>query len=697
MSITPKAQRIIDWRESFTKMPDLQFFDIIRMYLGEVKTPYNKQNLLEELSSFLRKEENQLSFVRLLCNIDLKLLAAVRYIPHVSQDKLESYCCSMFGGRFSKLSLSEHLANLMQRLLVYEFTNSEDGKKELRLNPVLEEALLPLLPVELLLPPPSVKIERKYDQAKLNPNFLGSFISYIFMHSDLCKADGSIKKRNASELSDIFGYSDIAVFELLIKAFCNLNLIHQAEKNIDVDWKRLSAFSELPEMYQYAYLCASSCGHFSRTTMHANAQLLYDTLNAVPYGGYERQSVINLSFLIKENSSNDSIGKGGRFAQLMARAEGSSSDMTTELVMESMIDACVEFGLLRSYASDSAEVLYVPDSILKRKMSETVGKNLLSIDAGYVVTVLPGLTLYEYLPLIKFLSIRHYDTALEFEISKRSVMKSFDAGMTPSLIEEQLQAYSSYPVPQNIRVSLEDWNNSYSSASLYHGYVLKVSKENITKTLNDRMLSRYIVAEIAEGVFLLNFANDEEGLNVIEKSSLDFIGKINEPENNSEILSLMPLKKSSVSVFDGSGSISSAPYRLSSSLEQNKIIDELKKQVMQMDIPLEQKEGLLDRIERRIVVNPEQLRGSSVRFECIEVGGMNYQGKIHLIEDSIQSKGLLEIRLEDEDSFMGMPVQLLKHENDADVEITFEDKSSRIVTVGKISYLKKIKKSLSFD
>ena len=44
MNITPKAQRIIDWRESFTKMPDNSFFDIIRMYLGEVKTPYNKQS-----------------------------------------------------------------------------------------------------------------------------------------------------------------------------------------------------------------------------------------------------------------------------------------------------------------------------------------------------------------------------------------------------------------------------------------------------------------------------------------------------------------------------------------------------------------------------------------------------------------------------------------------------------------------------
>ena len=147
MSITPKAQRIIDWRESFTRMSDQQFFDIIRMYLGEIKTPYNKQNLLEDLSSFLRKEENRNAIVRLLCNIDLKLLAAVRFIPHVSRKKLEAYCGTMFGNKFSKVSMTEHLTNLMQRLLVFEFMNPLDGNVELRINPLLEEVLLPLIPI----------------------------------------------------------------------------------------------------------------------------------------------------------------------------------------------------------------------------------------------------------------------------------------------------------------------------------------------------------------------------------------------------------------------------------------------------------------------------------------------------------------------------------------------------------------------
>ena len=58
MKLDPKVERILEWRESFSSLPDDYFFDIIHMYLGEIKTPYNKPKLIEELSTILRKKEN---------------------------------------------------------------------------------------------------------------------------------------------------------------------------------------------------------------------------------------------------------------------------------------------------------------------------------------------------------------------------------------------------------------------------------------------------------------------------------------------------------------------------------------------------------------------------------------------------------------------------------------------------------------
>ena len=56
MNLDAKVQKIIQWRESFCTLPDKFFFELVRIYLGEVKTPYNKQKLAEEIGAFLRKK-----------------------------------------------------------------------------------------------------------------------------------------------------------------------------------------------------------------------------------------------------------------------------------------------------------------------------------------------------------------------------------------------------------------------------------------------------------------------------------------------------------------------------------------------------------------------------------------------------------------------------------------------------------------
>ena len=38
------------WQEAISSLPDKQFFNTMRLYLGEIKTPYNKQRLTEQLA-----------------------------------------------------------------------------------------------------------------------------------------------------------------------------------------------------------------------------------------------------------------------------------------------------------------------------------------------------------------------------------------------------------------------------------------------------------------------------------------------------------------------------------------------------------------------------------------------------------------------------------------------------------------------
>ena len=47
------------WYDFLTDMNETRFFDLMRLYAGEIKTPYNKQKLIETLTAFLHREENR--------------------------------------------------------------------------------------------------------------------------------------------------------------------------------------------------------------------------------------------------------------------------------------------------------------------------------------------------------------------------------------------------------------------------------------------------------------------------------------------------------------------------------------------------------------------------------------------------------------------------------------------------------------
>ena len=45
---------------------------------------------------------------------------------------------------------------------------------------------------------------------------------------------------------------------------------------------------------------------------------------------------------------------------------------------------------------------------------------------------------------------------------------------------------------QNLKINITEWYNSYSSAQLYYGYVLKVTDSNIPFAENNPNIKKYI-------------------------------------------------------------------------------------------------------------------------------------------------------------------------------------------------------------
>ena len=683
---------ISNWQEAISSLPDKQFFNTMRLYLGEIKTPYNKQRLTEQLASFIRKEENLHSIITLLDSFDVEILTAISLIPKASQDTLLQF----FNSTYSVTEFYAAIVNLTERLLIYTDKDKISGKEYLAINPLIKEFLTPYLDTKLIFPDFKAEILSIDDAFAISPNLLAAYISYIKIKGISCKADGTIKKNDQNRLAEIFPGKE-KVIQLLTNAFVNLSILTEGSKGYCLDSDRVKAFSKLSEPQQYALLCAAAVSRFSRDGLKKEAQLLLDCLTSIPESGFTRQAILRLAFLAGTfTEEGNAFAKKSRFSMILeaARQEvGTEPEQNAEL-LDRMIDCAMEFGLLQKLGkTSSGEELY---KCALEDFSQPGFPKVLNLDSTFTVTLLPGLSLSQLLPLTDFMMIKRCGLASEFEITRQSCSNGFDADWTPDSIFECISNYTNYEIPQNLQINITEWYNSYSSAMLYHGYILKVRDNNISLAENNPNIKKYIKEKLAEGIYLLNIPAGTSINDFIEESSLDFLGNVKSSDAKSDFTSFPLLRnghKLSIMTYSNSGEC-----KKTSIADADKLLKKLKASLdsQKMDKPL--KESLSHRISSRLILSEGQLQNASVRTEILEADGMDFAGKVHLIEASIKEEDLMELQLPSPDgkggffSIVGHPLGISKQPGEAVMRFQVEPtKDIENLLVSRITHLRRLR------
>ena len=395
------VENIMLWRESLSLMQDSHFFDLLQMYLGEIKTPYNKPNLIEQLSSFLRKEETKQTMISLLSKEDLELLTAIYLIPKITQKKLLKF--------FSTKTVSElyeHLMNLEERLLIFRTTDKETGKILFKINPHLEQSLKPFLTKEKIVNY-SVEFEESdicKNQAILSPELLAAFISFVVENPDLIKADGNFKKKIDIQLKEIFPqHTNLDFFKNLLNAFINLSIFRQTDDGIVVLFQRLKDFAKLTEVEQYVYLAVAATDRYPRDIIQKESQHLIEVLMQIEGACYTKENLIKQSFLISQQKSlGESSPKSlGRFAAILKEAqnqkEGQNSFQNPDsktFPISKLIDNALLFGLLNICKNHKT----FGEGYVVAKIKQSSDAKLVNIDGGYSVSIMQGLPLRKLIP-----------------------------------------------------------------------------------------------------------------------------------------------------------------------------------------------------------------------------------------------------------------------------------------------------------
>jgi hypothetical protein len=135
-----KPFRSVDhWKSAIMALPEGNFFELLRSVFGNIKTPFSKHKLLEDLFAFLSKKENRKTIAAFIGEQDHKVLAATALLNEPETGDLENF----FAGEMTEAELLAVIINLEERLILYRFRDEKNMR--LALNPVLDEVLIPYI------------------------------------------------------------------------------------------------------------------------------------------------------------------------------------------------------------------------------------------------------------------------------------------------------------------------------------------------------------------------------------------------------------------------------------------------------------------------------------------------------------------------------------------------------------------------
>ncbi|MDD5929470.1 MAG: hypothetical protein PUC37_06645 [Spirochaetales bacterium] len=706
-----------EWIEQISSLEDKKFFNIMHLYLGEIKTPYNKQNLVSKLTSFLKNPENLKIIKSYLSDEDLKILAAIKFISCPTQTLIASF----FKDEISLPKVYSKLQNLNERLIIYYSENKYSKEKYIKLNPIIKNEIDELLVPQILFSENLVHTEINEDSFCLSPLLLAAFISYISINGISCKNDGIIKKNDMIHLCEIFGEQNKQQLQLLMNAFINLSLVTEEDNKFSPNFVRIKSFANFDSNIQNAFICAASVSRFSRDGLRKEVQLLCDCLNSLENKTFSEKTLIQLSYVIQsfqnENkffTNSGSTDKKSRFEMMLQKSfeaentENNNSSNNANYI-DTMFFSAVSLGLIKKAGYDEKQKLiyrvnnsnYFENINNVNDSDATQEIKCVNIDSIFSVTIMPGLPLKNLLDFSQFLCIKKIDVIGEFEITKKSVSKFFDNSKAPDDIFAVLEKYSYHKIPDNLKFNIEEWYSSYNSAVIYKGYVLKISDQNVRIIENDERFKKFIKEKLADGVYLLNIPNEKEFSYFQKSCGLDFFGKIRTAQENSSEGIFPVIQKRNNFSLQTLAQKNSEENKALILQEQNNLLQKLQSLNMTEDA----KENLKKSIQNKIIINESQLTPYAVRTEILEASGMDFLGKFRILEEAEKNKNLVEITipdffvsntLTDEDqsyaTILATPVLISRQDADAIAKIEIEpSKEIKNILVSKITYIKWLK------
>ena len=706
-----RGLRSVDqWKSALMALPEKSFFELLRSVLGNIKTPFSKQKLMNDLVALLSKPDIQKVIKVYIDEQDHKLIAAIALLDEPAAEDLESF----FSGEISGAELHALLINLEERFILFRY--KDDGVLRLALNPVLEGVLAPFIAdTKLLFPSSTIEITGSTNNSIVSSRVLAAIFAFILGKEELLKTDKglALKRKILDEAKKIFPGMDI---DLAIRILVKLDLCRIEANYLVLNKEKIADYSNLSLIEKQSYwiaamhLCQKESSEsdfpdedvFFRRRLRFIASLIqvYRTL-VEPGKGYPEITLKRLRDLIKKDSRTEY-----RDAQLSLEAQFPQEELL--VLME-------KAGLLQK-AGDCWTSSAVPYSPIADSTEPVI-----IMDSAFSIILLPEISFTDAIMLSAFCSVKECtESTVKFELTRTAAVRGFDEGMEAAAMLELLERLSGNRLDANIGWTIKEWESRYTEVSLYQGIILTLAEEH-RYLAEAGPVSSLIQKILTPGVYLLSATDRTEAVKALQKAGIDIVAQPlataesgGKRAGRSDLFGALSrtYNRDAYPRLEGASSHLKKALNFANDKESGEdaadaqgteIRENFRKILEKMKLAKHEQDELHARIDRRLVLSKAQLEAKSLKYEKLEAKGLDYAGKSLIAKQAIDAGSLVEVTWPSPEGelnrIIGMPISLEKKEGDSILICrTGEgpEDAARVLRIPlrKISLLRRIKKSL---
>lgn len=702
------APSATDWADALLTSGTEALLGAVRNYLGPVKTPYDKRNLVRRLETFLRRPESRASMLALLDELDAKILGTSLLVGPAQEQALKD----LFLGELPLFELGIRLSNLLDRLLLFRYVR--EGRRLVAVNPLIAEELAVRVmdPIILFGSASRAGASGGTQDAPCDAAAIVGFFSFLFHSPSSLRKGGGLTKRAAERAQSLFipaqaGTSSGGRLDAMARALAASGALRPEDESwvpdraafasLVNDWGEdlpflLAALLSLEESAgvpgrdaedEFGERVSSERGAMRAISLATPlALLLREALAALPEGFvFSRPGLARWlrATGMRSAARIDALGDPARLVPALELL-GLAVSTGDGLVFASRAGGSAAAGPVLVAEGDHAFHL-LPEAGLSDRL--LVGSLARPVSLGRVWT---------------------------FELDRSTARAAFASGLGAKSARARLESLAGRPLPQSLAFSLGAWEEEYRSLRLYRGLIL-VADERQRPVVETGIEKGFLEAEkLGPGIYFLSATGPGEAAAQLARAGLEAPPEATAVEAPGAA-GPRDAHRHALGDFIIAGAPRPAPWpdifaapaaggAAAEPLDPRPRIACLKEALASSGRPVDEAKELADRIERRLVLTPEQIAHSDPRPERLEAAGLDYLGKVRVVERALRSPGdRLEVlyRLPGADPVRALlrPVRLDK--NDKGLVLEAEDLGTggpARVPLGAVSTVRRVRASL---